>query len=63
MVVRYRGLYTRLLEHDLRDPYPIRLPVHSPGKIAPLGIVMLQEESSDSVKVELVRDSPIPPAR
>ena len=56
-VVWNRGLYTCLLEHDLRDPHPVWLPALSPWEIAPVGIIVLQEEPPKSGRVREGRDS------
>ena len=51
VVIRNRGLYTRLLEHDLGDPDAVWLPTRSPRKVTAMLVVVLQEEASESVRI------------
>ena len=51
VVVRNRGLHACLLEHDLGNPHTVGFPTLSPREVTAMGVVVLQEEPSESVRV------------
>ena len=44
-IVGNHGLHLRLLQHHLRDPYPVRVPVLPPGQVPLLAIKVAQQSS------------------